>query len=245
MIIYFKNVLLIFLVVLVDISIYMIPTQAQINPNRQVASDLPKPPDRGSPDDRKPAGTRGDCEATSQPLTPLLPIIESGFSGFTITGYPTFWFFVPYKTSSVNSGKFVLEDEQGNLVYRLLFKLPETPGFVSVTLPNTEKGLELNQRYRWVFMLNCESEQSSNRDHVLHEGVVQRVDMPPVATELQTASLDERINLYIKHEIWYDISTDLAEIRKLPNEWDKLLNAIDLPQLKGEPIVGSVEPIEK
>ncbi|HBL14229.1 MAG TPA: hypothetical protein DD379_23145 [Cyanobacteria bacterium UBA11162] len=244
MLIALKYVLIISVLVLVDITNNLIPVQAQINPNLEVATDPPQPPDRGTPDDRKPAGTRGDCEATSQPFTPLLPIAESGFTGFTITGYPTFWFYVPYKTSSVSSGKFVLEDEQGNLVYRLLFKLSETPGFVSVTLPNTEQALEPNQQYRWVFMLYCESQQSAKPDPIWYEGVVQRVDSPAVETELQTASLEQRVNLYIKHEIWYDISTDLKEIRNVPNDWEKLLKAIGLEQLEPEPIVGSVEPIQ-
>ena len=231
---------------LLDITSYIEIAKTQIEPIRQLAFQQEKPPIPGRPPEREPAGTRGPCEETKTPFTPLLPVTstETKFSGFTLTGHPTFWFYVPYQASSVSSGKFSLEDRQGNPVYQTSFKLPNTPGFISVSIPATEKNLEKNKLYRWTFSLSCASIDSSEPPPVWHTGTVQRVDMPALKTQLKTATLEERINLYVKNKIWYDASTDLAKIHNSPQAWLNLLKATDLEQLNQAAIAGSVVPIE-
>src|SRR4028119_179247 len=138
-------------------------------------SDPPRPPVDDNPPEREPAGTRGPCEnTTGTPFTPLLPVSKSGFSGYTLTEHPTFWFYIPYKTSSVSSGNFSIEDQQGNTLYRTSVRLPTTPGFVSVSIPTTEKPLEQNKQYRWTFTLSCASQETSEPPKVWHTGTVQR-----------------------------------------------------------------------
>ena len=53
-------------------------TQAQPNSTIQIASDPPIPPDTGTPTRRIPGGSRGPCEETNLPFTPLLPLTEIG-----------------------------------------------------------------------------------------------------------------------------------------------------------------------
>jgi hypothetical protein len=250
--------------VLIEITSCLEIAQAQFSPSIQVVSEppppvgsgpphrdtagtevQPPPPVDGAPPEREPAGTRGSCEKTNQPFTPLLPVTKSGFSGYTLTEHPTFWFYVPYKTNSISSGKFSLEDEEGNTFYRTSFKLPNTPGFVSISIPTTEKPLEKNKQYRWTFTLYCASQDPSELPRVWHRGTVQRVDMPALETQLKTATLEERINLYLENSIWYDAPTDLAKIRERPQVWRNLLKAMGLEQLAQEAIAGSVVPIEK
>ncbi len=218
--------------------------QAQLRPSVQADSNQRKPPVVGRPPERKPTGTRGPCEETNIPFTPLLPMPTSGFSGYTLNGHPTFWFYIPYKTSSVSLGKFSLEDGENNTLYRTAFKLPKTPGFVSVSIPTTQKDLEKNKLYRWTLTLSCASQDPIDSPKVWHTGTVQRVDMPALETQLKTATLDERINLYVKNGIWYDVSTDLAKIHAVPKVWFNLLKAMDLEQLNREQIAGSVVQIE-
>lgn len=242
-----KPILLITLVILVDLITHRIPVQAQLIPSLQVATDPPpKPPSRGTPTDRRePAGTRGPCDETNKPFTPLLPVGDSGFSGFTLAEYPTFWFFIPYKVSSVSSGKFVLEDGEGNLIYRIAFHLPETPGFVSISLPTTEQPLEKNKPYSWTVVLNCASQDSEQPNFVTHTGMIERVDRDNIETLLKTVPLTERINLYIDNQIWYDASSELMQIREVPQAWRNLLKGMGLEQLQQDAIAGSVVPIEK
>ncbi len=84
--------------VLVTISNSTELAQAQSELNRQLASEQSKPPVDGRPPELEPAGSRGGCEMTDMPFTPLLPVTNYEFSGYTLAEHPTFWFYVPYKT---------------------------------------------------------------------------------------------------------------------------------------------------
>lgn len=227
--------------ILVSITNYLEIAQAQISLTPKISLDPPNlPPGTGKPDDRSPGGTRGPCEdIKGVSFTPLLPVNKSGFSGYTLTGYPTFWFYVAYKTKAM-SGKFSLENSQNKQVYQTNFKLPQTPGFISVSLPTTEKPLEKNQAYTWKFTLNCPSSDPLDYPKVWHTGTVQRIELPVLENQLKTANLEERIKLYITNNIWYDAPTDVAKISPRSSAWLSLLKAIDLEQLEKEPIVGSV-----
>lgn len=244
-----KHAFWIFALVLVEITSCFEIAQAQLNPSVPVASDPPPPPTGTGRSDqgREPAGGRGSCEKTTKniPFTPLLPVNKSGFSGYTLSEHPNFWFYIPYKTSSISSGKFSIEDKEGNTFYQTSVKLPNTPGFVSISIPTTEKPLEKNKAYNWTFTLYCASQDLEQPPQVWHRGTVQRIDMPTLETQLKTAKLEERTNLYIKNNIWYDASTDLAKIHDSPQAWRNLLNAVGLEQLAQEPIAGSVVSVEK
>lgn len=231
---------------LVGIISYVEIAPAQLSPILQADSNQKKPPIPGRPPEREPAGTRGPCEETEASFTPLLPVsnTENRFSGLTLSGHPTFWFYIPYKTNRVSSGKFSLEDSKGNSVYRTAFKLPSTPGFVSISIPTTEKSLETNKQYRWTFSLSCVSEDAWETPKVWHTGTVQRVDRPALATQAKTVLLEERINLYVKNNIWYDASTDLVKIKAVPETWLSLMKAMGLEQLDREAIAGSVVPMK-
>lgn len=210
-----------------------------------ITTRLENPPIDGIPPERQPKGTRGPCPKTEIPFTPLLPVTNSGFSGFTLTEYPTLWFYIPYESSSITSGNFSLEDKEKNLIYQSQINLPKTPGFVSISLPQTIKPLEKNQEYRWHFRLSCQSPDPDEPASVWHEGLIKRVDMPVLEEQLNTAkSLEERIKLYEDNNIWYDVSTDLNQIHDRPQVWQNLLTGMDLEWLKQEPIAGSAVPME-
>ena len=231
----------------VAITSFLEIAQAQLSPNIQGVSQQPTPPiPPGIPPERIPKGTRGPCENTDYPFTPILPVIpKSEFSGYTLTGHPSFWFYIPYKTSSVSSGKFSLEDEEGNTFYRSFVKLPNTPGFVSVSIPTAGKPLEKNKVYRWNFTLSCTSPDQEQPPQSRHTGIIQRVDMPALETQLKTATGKKRLNLYMENKIWYDAPTDLATSKDFSQDWGNLLEAMGLEQIAREAIAGSVVPIEK
>lgn len=220
--------------------------QAQLISRPKISAEPPSlPPGTGKPDDRTPGGTRGPCEEiVGVSFTPLLPVNNAGFSGYTITGYPTFWFYIAYKSQDI-SGKFSLTDAQNKQVYQTKLKLPQTPGFVSISLPVTEKALEKNQAYRWNLTLNCPSSDPLDYPKVWHTGTVQRIDSPTLEHQLKTAKLQERTKLYITNSIWYDAPTDIAKISERSQAWLDLLKAMNLEQLEKEPIVGSIVPIER
>lgn len=221
----------------------------QAYPIQKSADIKQDPPVRDRPnDDRKPAGTRGPCENTKQPFTPLLPIANSGvkFSGFTLKEYPTFWFYIPYQSSTINRGAFFLENlQEGTRTYQVNFQLPETPGFVQISLPTTANPLELNQQYRWQFTLYCETDDQTDSSQVVwHQGLIERLDPQLLETQMATALVIDKMEFYRDNRLWYDISADLTQIYNFPLAWRYLLQAIDLEELQQEAIAGSVEPIK-
>lgn len=196
----------------------------------------------GRPGRRAGGGSRSPCPSMNTPLTALMPVTNLGK---TVAERPTFWFYVPYSRQEASSGEFVLQDEEDKDVYRTPFMLPETPGFVSLSIPPTEAPLEINKSYRWYFKLYCNPQKSSP---VLVEGWVQRVELTPaLESQLKAATPPEYI-VYATNFIWYDALARLAELRltKSPNatldDWTNLLKwkGVGLEQLNREPMVGSV-----
>ncbi|MEG4944235.1 DUF928 domain-containing protein [Microcoleus sp. F4-D5] len=226
----------------INVTNCLVLGQVQLNLNNLVVSESQQPPVNSRPPDRKPSGTRGPCEETAGlPFTPFLPPNSPDFLVSTITDRPTLWFYVPYSSKSVSYGTFSLEDAEGNRIYKMDFKLPETPGIVSVNLPQQQKPLEINKTYRWYFRLYCSSQNSSGSNSVSHKGLVKRVDRGNLDAQLQAATIENRAAIYIANQLWYDMP-DLAQIRSRPNDWANILKAMNLEELKEEKIVGPVLP---
>ncbi|HLO47083.1 MAG TPA: DUF928 domain-containing protein [Kamptonema sp.] len=235
----------------INVTNCLVLGQVQLSLNNLIVSDSQKTPTQTQtsqvddrPETEGKGGTRGSCEETAgRPFTPLLPLSFRGsdFSVSTITGYPTFWFYVPYSSQSVSYGSFSLEDLKGNRLYKLNFKLPESPGIVSVQLPKEQKPLEVNKSYRWYFELYCSSGKSSESNFVSRTGLVQRVSKEKLEAQLQTAKIENHAAIYISNQLWYDMP-DLAQIRSRPTDWMNILKAMGLEKLKEEKIIGSVLP---
>lgn len=202
----------------------------------------------GRPGRRAGGGSRSPCSSTNPPLTALIPVTNTGK---TIAERPTLWFYVPYSPQQAPVGEFVLQEEGGNDVYRTLFALPETPGFVSLSPPPTVAPLEINKSYRWYFKLYCEPQRTSAPIFV--EGWVQRVEATPqLANQLYLAA--QEYSVYATYGIWYDAVASLAQLRltnplndRLNEDWAKLLSSrgVNLETLNQESIVGSAIPHQR
>lgn len=240
-----KIVLPIALIVSFKIISNFMPAIAQISSKTQLADDPAPPPGSEESRDGHGGATRGPCENTKLALKPLIPLIDGDYSGLTLKERPTFWFYVPYQTDSISKGEFVLEDKEGNLINEIYFKLPKTPGFVSISIPNTAKPLEKNKQYKWKLQLNCVSQTSDEASFDFKQGLIQRVELVNLETQLKTAKPEERLKLYVENKMWYDAANDFANNLENREVWFKLLETMNLKQLKQEPIGGSVVPTEK
>ena len=218
--------------------------------------NLPPKDGNGTPTTNNGTGTRGDCEYKEGDF--FLTRMAGGKNfQLTVSEYPTFWVYVPYSSDKVSSGEFSIQHGE-NDIYRTTFKLPATPGIVSVTIPTTEKPLEIGKTYRWYFEISCpastQAPQAATRMAPASlTGFVQRVSQPPeLEAELNQAKNPlERVAAYAKHDIWYDMFTELAQLRlKYPEDsilesiWLELLGdeRIGLKEIEQEPIAGSVIP---
>ena len=210
------------------------------------AAASPKAPDftgTGRPGRQTAGDSRDSCPMVSQRLTALMP---TSHWGKTVTERPTFWFYVPYSAQQVPVGEFVLQDENRQDAYRVPFTLPQTPGFVSFTLP-ASAALRNEQWYRWYFKVYCHSDQNSSPIFV--QGWIQKIASDPMLqSQLKSEALRDDV-VYATQGIWYDAIAHLAELRlnnpqstALAADWHQLLQAqgVDL-LLPAAPLVGSVE----
>lgn len=231
---------------------YVAPLGAQLSSGQVEAFPLrlsnQKSPDfsgDGRPGDRTGGGSRTPCPSLN--ILPTTALVPKNNLGKTVSDRPTFWFYVPYSPQATPTGEFVLQEEDGNEVYRTAFTVPKTPGLVSFTTPLAVEPLKINKLYRWYFKLYCEAQTASTP--VFVEGWVQRVDRTPaLERQLQAASSREDV-VYAANGIWYDALNSLAQLRlhspsnpTFNSDWAKLLNStgVGLEQFSQVSIAGEV-----
>lgn len=205
------------------------------------------PLDQGAPRRTKPAGDRGPCPVVQKPLTALVPITKESDGaqlrwGLTTKEHPTFWFYVPYELKSIGSAKFSLRNEAGSEIYHTPVTLTRSPGVISISLPPTAAGLEINKWYQSYLFIDISCAPNTPTKKHFAEAWVKREALPPaLKSELdKQTTLLQRARFYAKHGIWYEALTTLAELRHTnskDDEWTKLLQSVELEAIASEPIV--------
>ncbi|MDY6902015.1 MAG: DUF928 domain-containing protein [Cyanobacteriota bacterium] len=198
---------------------------------------------RGRPTRRRGMGSRNDCPATDIPLTALIPENQVGQ---VVEAKPTFWLFIPYKSSEIPKGEFVLQDENHNDVYRKDFPINKGEGIVGVSLAS-ETSLETNKIYQWYFKLYCEDSESTIPIYV--RGWVQRIALQPQQKKQLSrfTSPRQRVAFYVNNGIWYSAFTELAKTclpnprnKNIEKGWSQLLGNVGLQDLSNKPIIGKI-----
>ncbi len=180
----------------------------------------------------------GLCRYAQGELVALVPAApEKDYSYWeeqTIAERPTFYFYVPYRPRPGLEAEFVLTDSDEKTVYETKFPLANTPGFVNVSIPATQSGLETGQQYHWAFSVICNPTNRSGDAAV--DGWVERVNPRDVFTiDPTTLSEQERLRLYADHLIWFDMVDTLRKLIQsnpqdtgLRKSWETLLENIGL-----------------
>ena len=197
----------------------------------------------------------GACPSTDIPLTALVPseadppeIDYSG--GYTTQSTPTLWVYVPFALDANNPITFSLVNSQNYPVYEVFQTVHHDPGVVKLSLPPTVT-LELEQVYRWYFMVHCD-DPLGVRDANIVDGWIKRVDSPlsnEASTNrnslLESAQSIAQSDAYASHLIWYDALTVLGNsLLKVPNDqqlvqaWTNLLGlpSIQLDDISTAPL---------
>ena len=198
-----------------------------------------KPPRGSTPVGRsRGGGGRGPlCPAflatSIKALVPSLEGSEGSTSelvwGRTTQANPTLWFYVPYAADRLKFAKLVVLDENKQLLpqYPLRISLVETPGIISVQLPDP---LEINKLYSWYFSVICSTEKPSRNPSI--RGWIERAE--PIAGNTYED--------YAKNGIGYDMVTDLvSQYKRQPEQyiqdWLQLLESLDAKDLNDVPII--------
>ena len=167
---------------------------------------------------------------------PLVAIHHNQGSDFTVSPYPTLWFYVPYASDEISKIKFLLLDErERKTIYRTSIQLIDKPGIIKITIPSQPKyALQENQQYRWRLNLDCESDQTKEPDLSV-DGWIRRISISPqLENQLEVVNPQSYI-AYKEYEIWHDAITNLAELHfadleneELNDEWINLLELLNL-----------------
>lgn len=201
---------------------------------------------------REPGASRGNscrADADEKPITALSPDTNIGW---TVGANPTFFF--NNSQTDTQLAEFVLLDKEGEVVYETMVELPDKPGVVSLDLSEGERSspsLKQGERYQWYFALICNPNDRS-RD-VAIDGWIERVERnSSLAAKLQTAQPSERPAVYAEAGVWFDAINSLAQLRqanpndpRLVEDWETLLESVDLGKIAKAPLVGSVTKVEE
>jgi hypothetical protein len=138
--------------------------------------------------------------------------------------------------------EFTLIEANGQKIYSANYPLTKytdgsvgTPGVMSLTLASPYP-LKVGQEYKWQLKVKCDSNSPDNSENQFAEGVLKRVAQDPnIELRAQKASPEERIMLYTKANLWYDMLPNLVALRRdrpndptLTDAWNKLFTAVEL-----------------
>lgn len=218
--------------------------QAPTHGNDSSIFNAPPPPSTGRPGRRSDAGSRGcagDEASTSEPtLLALVPTQEAAGStvvfGKTAAERPTFWFYVPQRSSS--TATFVLQDQEGNPVHESDVALPETAGILSVSLPATVAPLEPGKLYHWFFKLYCRS--ISPPDSFVDGWIQRESPTADLSRQLAAATGQQQVRLYAANGFWFDALTAAAGLQRTTSGdpvWAELLGSVGLEDVASKAIV--------
>src|SRR4028119_691794 len=173
----------------------------------------------------------------------LTALVPKNKIGRTVSDSPTFFFYLPQTHAEI--AEFILEDENGKLIYQQEFTIKNLSGVIGVSIPaNTNlPPLEVGKKYTGAFVLVCDPEDRSN-DH-LEIVIVRRVEVSAnILRQLETADPRQKTFIYAENGIWQDALSTLAAARRdQPNDrtfkadWESLLDSVTLGKIAKEPIV--------
>jgi len=218
----------------------------------KIISKLPAPPDTGTPTGNpKPGTTRpeANCHETETPLTAL---VANNGSDYTLSEYPTFWFYIPYAPEDIGSIEFLLLDrKERKTIYKTGVKLTEKAGIIQVTIPaKPQYALKLQENYRWRLNLDCKSNATDEPDLVVDGWIQRQPSNPQLENQLEAVQPQEYI-AYSEEDIWYDAIANLAELYfanpedgNFQDDWTNLLESLGLAEVAEKPFAQSELVVE-
>jgi len=206
-----------------------------------------QPPNRSTPSTTAGGASRGGCIKSTEILTSLMP---QNNLGLTLTGYPTFFWYVPKSSAEAFEFK-LLDGKNGQVIYQKTLAVSNNSGIVSFTLSNNELSapLKVGKMYHWFLTMVCppnpNEELPEKSGNVIVDGWVERTELSPsLVNKLKNAAPSDRPALYAAAGIWHDSLTTLVELlrqkpndRNLKNQWKKLLNSVGLNVIVEQPML--------
>lgn len=210
------------------------------------AVELNLPDNPSFPTRRAGGGTRCPCFTSDRPE--IQALVPKSLVGTTALVSPTFYVYMP--PNQTYGAEFGIEDENGKPIYSTVINRPIPAGVVGFTLPTTPDApvLEVGKNYYWYFQVICSEAVNSRGDFA--EGWIRRVELSnPQKQELAEASLSDRINIYAKAGLWYELLDSVVQLRHqqpsdsplaatLTADWENILSneKVELQNWAKEPL---------
>ncbi|MBV6624871.1 MAG: DUF928 domain-containing protein [Rivularia sp. (in: Bacteria)] len=210
-----------------------------------------QPQRQGTPQGTKPAGSRNSCYvAEKTPLSVLVPLTKKTDGrelrwGLTTKANPTFWFYVPYKLSSISNAKFSLRSRQNKTIYEKNIQLTNTPGIIGISLEADLTPLKVGEWYQYYLFMDIDcSYNRKSRKEFARAWVKREAIASGFEQQLKRLSLRQRGLFYAKNGIWYDAMVAFAGIKHGTGkniEWNQMLELIGLEEISQEPFINCCE----
>ena len=199
----------------------------------------------GAPPDTVGAGSRsapcpGDPN-TGKFLTPLIPSLNSTDNwGVTVEANPQIFVYIPQTVA--RSAEFVIQNQDGDDVYRTTMNISGEAGIISLNIPKEAASLKVDENYSWYFTVFCNPR--NRKSSISVAGGIRRIALASsLDTQLKQATDRDRPKIYAQNGIWYEAISSLAAlIRQKPNdsaivdEWKNLLQSAGLEKIQDSPI---------
>ena len=211
---------------------------------------LPKPPQTGTPIGRKtPGATRPEnlCPQVNQPVTAL---VANNGKDYTLSAYPTLWFYIPYQPSAIKDLEFALFKESLNTttVYSTKIQLKDNSGIIKIALPREKQSaLTEGNLYSWQLFLTCQGNETYEPDFKVKGWIHKLATNAELQTQINQMSEVETYQFYLYNEIWYDVINQLAELYfnnpdnpEIKRDWLNLLEVLQQPKLSQDLLLESV-----
>ncbi len=160
---------------------------------------LPSPPASGTPKGNSTPGTTRPIATCPETLHPLTALIANNTKDYTISDYPSFWFYIPYPPEQLSQIEFILlNGKEDQTIYRGEVNLLQGPGLIKLSIPqDPQYALRVGELYHWYLMLDCYPDSSVEPDLVV-DGWIRR-------RESFTSFDAVEIEILKSMEAWYDI----------------------------------------
>ncbi len=225
-------------------SLVILQKSSEENSSVTTEEDILDFSDTGRAGQQTAGEARGQCPSAEFPLTALVPTSNWGK---TIKGHPTFWFYVPSYSEPVGEIEFVLQDQDRNHLWKKQLSMGETSGYLNVSLPQDQPGLERGKWYRWYLKVYCDAEKSYP-PKVVYGWVTRVMIDSSLQSQLQNGQQQQH-KVYGKAGIWFDAIDSLFQWQDISttsphfqSDWQQLITAtgvdLNLPQPRCSDLAG-------
>jgi hypothetical protein len=175
--------------------------------------------------------------------------------GLTSTERPTF--FVTLASTTDNNGQplqsdststipvelAIVDEDEDELVAIAEFSSPAMNGTMAFTLPETVRGLDIDNTYHWYVSLICNREDRIS--DIWADGWVKRIELTPALRQtIANASELEKLAVYAREGFWYETLAILAQqLEAEPDNpsvqkaWERVLTSVKLQEAAKEPVI--------